>query len=106
TTVAAETLSSSQRVEVRLLDPAAVLPSYAHPGDAGADLCAVDEVELQPGDRALIGTGIALVIPDGFVGFVMPRSGLAARLGVTTLNAPGTVDSGYRGEIKVNLINH
>jgi dUTP pyrophosphatase len=82
------------------------LPAYAHPGDAGADLCAAEDVELAPGQRALVGTGVAVALPDGYVGLVHPRSGLAARLGVTVLNAPGTVDAGYRGEIKVNLINH
>lgn len=81
-------------------------PAYAHPGDAGADLVAACDVELPPGGRALVPTGVAIALPDGHVGLVHPRSGLAARLGVTVLNAPGTVDSGYRGEILVNLINH
>ncbi len=93
-------------VAVRLLDPDLPLPSYAHPGDAGADLVAAEPVRLEPGERALVRTGIAIALPDGFVGLVHPRSGLAARLGVTVLNAPGTVDAGYRGEILVNLINH
>lgn len=92
-------------VLVRLLDPAAVLPVYARPGDAGADLSSIDDVTLPPGGRALVGTGIALAIPDGWVGLVHPRSGLAARHGVSIVNAPGTVDAGYRGEILVNLIN-
>lgn len=82
------------------------LPAYAHPYDAGADLCAAADVELAPGERALVGTGVAIALPAGYVGLVHPRSGLAARLGVTVLNAPGTVDAGYRGEIRVNLINH
>jgi dUTP pyrophosphatase len=94
------------RVQVRLLDEALAAPAYAHDGDAGADLCAATDVELAPGARALVGTGVAIALPPGYVGLVHPRSGLAARLGVTVLNAPGTVDSGYRGEILVNLVNH
>ena len=93
-------------VPLRRLDPDLPVPSYAHPGDAGADLLAARDVELGPGERALVPTGVAIALPDGYVGLVHPRSGLAARLGVTVLNAPGTVDSGYRGEILVNLINH
>jgi dUTP pyrophosphatase len=93
-------------VPVRRLDPDLPLPGYAHPGDAGADLVAAEDVEIAPGERALVGTGVAIALPDGYVGLVHPRSGLAARLGVTVLNAPGTVDAGYRGEIKVNLVNH
>ncbi|HEY8533233.1 MAG TPA: dUTP diphosphatase [Micromonospora sp.] len=92
-------------VLVRQLDPDLPLPRYAHPGDAGADLYAAEDVELEPGARALIRTGLAIALPEGFVGLVHPRSGLAARLGVTVLNAPGTIDAGYRGEIMVNLIN-
>ena len=93
-------------VPVRRLDPDLPLPAYAHPGDAGADLVAAEDVTLEPGERKLVPTGIAIALPDGYVGLVHPRSGLAHRLGVTVLNAPGTVDSGYRGEIKVNLVNH
>ncbi|BCJ42269.1 deoxyuridine 5'-triphosphate nucleotidohydrolase [Actinoplanes ianthinogenes] len=93
-------------IQVRLIDPDLPLPAYAHPGDAGADLVAAEEAEIAPGARVKVRTGIAVAIPDGFVGLVHPRSGLAARLGVTVLNAPGTVDAGYRGEILVNLINH
>jgi dUTP pyrophosphatase len=93
-------------VPVRRLDPDLPVPAYAHPGDAGADLVAAADVELPPGERRLVPTGIAIAIPDGYVGLVHPRSGLAHRLGVTVLNAPGTVDAGYRGEIKVNLVNH
>ncbi|QOC92926.1 dUTP diphosphatase [Micromonospora craniellae] len=93
-------------VPVRRLDPELPLPAYSHPGDAGADLVAAADVELPPGGRALVPTGVAIALPDGYVGLVHPRSGLAARLGVTVLNAPGTVDAGYRGEILVNLINH
>jgi dUTP pyrophosphatase len=93
-------------VPVRRLDPDLPLPGYAHPGDAGADLVAAEDVVLAPGARRLVPTGVAIALPDGYVGLVHPRSGLAHRLGVTVLNAPGTVDSGYRGEIKVNLVNH
>jgi dUTP pyrophosphatase len=93
-------------VPVRRLDPDLPLPAYAHPGDAGADLVAAEDVVLGPGERRLVPTGIAVALPDGYVGLVHPRSGLAHRLGVTVLNAPGTVDAGYRGEIKVNLVNH
>jgi dUTP pyrophosphatase len=81
------------------------MPGYAHPGDAGADLHAAVDVVLQPGERALVPTGVALALPEGWVGLVHPRSGLAARHGISIVNAPGTVDSGYRGEILVNLVN-
>ena len=81
------------------------VPAYAHPGDAGADLTSAESVRLEPGQRALVGTGVRLALPDGYVGFVVPRSGLAARHGITIVNAPGTVDAGYRGEIKVALLN-
>ena len=93
-------------VPVRRLDPDLPMPAYAHAGDAGADLVAAEDVELAPGERRLVPTGIAVALPDGYVGLVHPRSGLAHRLGVTVLNAPGTVDAGYRGEILVNLVNH
>lgn len=88
------------------LDPDLPLPAYARAGDAGADLVTAEDVTLAPGERALVGTGIALALPPGFAGFVHPRSGLAARSGLSVVNAPGTVDAGYRGEIKVCLINH
>lgn len=78
---------------------------YAHPGDAGADLVSTETVRLEPGQRALVGTGVRIALPDGFVAFVVPRSGLAAKHGITIVNAPGTVDAGYRGEIKVSLLN-
>lgn len=81
------------------------VPEYAHPGDAGADLSAAEAVELAPGQRATVGTGVSIALPDGFVGFVVPRSGLAARHGITIVNSPGTVDAGYRGEIRVTLLN-
>ncbi len=85
--------------------PGAQLPSYALPGDAGADLSITEDVELAPGQRALVGTGVAVAIPEGYAGFVHPRSGLAHRAGLSLVNAPGTIDAGYRGEIKVNLVN-
>ncbi len=92
-------------VLIKRLDPDMPLPSYAHPGDAGADLVTAEDVELGPGERALVPTGIAIALPPGYAAFVHPRSGLAARNGVTVVNAPGTVDAGYRGEIKVTLLN-
>jgi dUTP pyrophosphatase len=92
-------------VPLRRLDHELPLPSYAHPGDAGADLRSAVDVTLQPGERTLVPTGVALAIPEGFVGLVHPRSGLAARHGITIVNAPGTVDAGYRGEVLVNLVN-
>jgi dUTP pyrophosphatase len=94
------------RVLVKRLDPDLPLPVYAQAGDAGLDLPAADRVTLAPGARALVPTGIAVAIPPGYAGFVLPRSGLALRQGVTILNAPGLVDAGYRGEIKVLLVNH
>ncbi|HSF27212.1 MAG TPA: dUTP diphosphatase [Actinomycetes bacterium] len=92
-------------VLLRRLDPGVPVPSCAHPGDAGADLVARVDVELAPGERALVPTGVAIALPTGWAAFVHPRSGLAARHGVTVVNAPGTVDAGYRGEILVNLLN-
>src|SRR5688500_8642356 len=94
-------------IEVLLLrlDPDLEPPSYAHSEDAGADLRSRESFELQPGERRLVGTGVAIALPAGFAGFVHPRSGLAARHGISIVNAPGTVDAGYRGEIKVCLIN-
>lgn len=88
-----------------MLDPDLSPPSYARHGDAGADLRARQETVLEPGQRALVDTGVAVAIPHGFVGLVHPRSGLAVKHGLTVVNAPGTVDSGYRGEIKVCLLN-
>jgi dUTP pyrophosphatase len=90
---------------VRRLHPDLPLPAYAHPGDAGADLCAAEDVVLPPGGRAIVGTGLAIAVPDGHAAFVHPRSGLAARHGITVVNAPGTVDAGYRGEVRVVLLN-
>ncbi|UVE95366.1 dUTP diphosphatase [Dietzia sp. B32] len=92
-------------LRVRRLDGGVPLPVRAHATDAGVDLHAAHDCELAPGRRALMGTGIAVAIPAGYVGLVHPRSGLAARAGLSIVNAPGTVDAGYRGEIKVNLIN-
>jgi dUTP pyrophosphatase len=93
-------------VLVARLDPEVPLPAYAHPGDAGADLVVTTDVELAPGERALVGTGLALALPDGYAAFVHPRSGLALRSGVGIVNTPGTIDAGYRGEVKVLLVNH
>lgn len=90
---------------IHQLDPELPLPAYAKPGDAGMDLYAAQAVSLPPGERSLVRTGIALAIPDGFVGLVHPRSGLAAKHGITIVNAPGTIDAGYRGEVLVNLLN-
>jgi dUTP pyrophosphatase len=92
-------------VLITRLDRGLPLPARAHPGDAGADLFAVADTELAPGQRATVPTGVAIALPDGYAAFVHPRSGLAARYGVTIVNAPGTVDAGYRGEIRVTLLN-
>jgi dUTP pyrophosphatase len=92
-------------VLITRLDPELPLPQRAHPGDAGSDLFAATDVDLGPGQRAIVGTGVCMALPDGYAAFVHPRSGLAARYGVTIVNAPGTVDAGYRGEIKVILLN-
>lgn len=92
-------------VLIARLDPGVPIPAYEHPGDAGADLTTTVDVTLAPGERALVPTGVAIALPDGFAAFVHPRSGLAARFGVALVNAPGTVDAGYRGEIKVSVIN-
>ena len=97
---------SPLQVLVQRLDPDLPLPSYAHPGDAGADLVTTVDVTLAPGERAMVPTGVAIALPEGFVALVHPRSGLAARHGLSIVNTPGTVDAGYRGEIKVMLINH
>jgi dUTP pyrophosphatase len=93
-------------IAIRRLDPDLPLPTRAHPGDAGVDLCSVADLELPPGHRRLVGTGVAVAIPVGMVGLIHPRSGLAARTGLSIVNTPGTIDAGYRGEIKVCLINH
>ncbi|HTN58837.1 MAG TPA: dUTP diphosphatase [Protaetiibacter sp.] len=90
---------------VEVLLRADVAPAYAHAGDAGADLVSTDDIVLAPGQRATVGTGVAIALPDGYVAFVVPRSGLAAKHGITIVNSPGTVDAGYRGEIRVTLLN-
>ena len=92
-------------IRVKRLVDGATLPVYAHPGDAGADLALHQDVTLAPGERRLVGIGIALAIPPGYAGFVQPRSGLAARTGLTIVNTPGTIDAGYRGEIRICLLN-
>jgi dUTP pyrophosphatase len=96
---------SGVEVLIKRLDPDLPLPALAHPGDAGLDLYAAADVELAPGQRAVVPTGVAIALPDGYAAFVHPRSGLAAEHGVTIVNAPGTVDAGYRGEIRVTLLN-
>ena len=93
-------------IAIRRLDPDLPLPTRAHPGDAGVDLCSVADLELSPGHRRLVGTGVAVAIPVGMVGLIHPRSGLAARTGLSIVTPPGPIDAGYRGEIKVCLINH
>lgn len=93
-------------VSIVRLDPELPAPSYAHPGDAGADLRTTVDLTLEPGERALVPTGVALALPTGYVALVHPRSGLAARHGLSIVNTPGTIDSGYRGEVKVLLVNH
>jgi dUTP diphosphatase len=97
---------AAPQVQVQRLDPELPLPAYALPGDAGADIVTAVDVTLAPGERAVLPTGLAIAVPDGFAAFLHPRSGLAARAGLGLVNAPGTIDSGYRGEIKVIVINH
>lgn len=94
------------KVAIKLLDPEMPLPEYAHAGDAGVDLRSRIDCELPPGGRLIVPTGIAIAIPDGFVGLVHPRSGLAIKHGISMVNTPGTIDAGYRGEIQVIMINH
>lgn len=105
---AAPLTAAADGVDVLLsrLDPDLPVPAHARPGDAGVDLHCATDVVLEPGERALVGTGVAIALPVGWAGFVHPRSGLAARAGLSIVNAPGTVDAGYRGEIRVCLINH
>lgn len=100
-------MSEIERVEIAVqkLDPELPTPRYAHPGDAGVDLYAREDVELGPGRRAVVPTGVAIALPEGWAAFVHPRSGLAARHGVTVVNAPGTIDAGFRGEIQVIVLN-
>ncbi|MEV0259813.1 dUTP diphosphatase [Streptomyces sp. NPDC050617] len=92
-------------VLIRRVDPAVPVPAYGHPGDAGCDLVTTEAAELAPGERAVLPTGVSIALPDGYAAFVHPRSGLAARCGVSMVNAPGTIDAGYRGEIKVIVVN-
>jgi dUTP pyrophosphatase len=94
------------QIPLKRLDPDLPIPRHAHPGDGGVDLHATEHATLAPGERTMMPTGIAIAIPEGHAGLVVPRSGLAAREGVGIVNAPGLVDSGYRGEIKVILVNH
>jgi dUTP pyrophosphatase len=98
-------MQGNVEILIRRLDTEVPVPSYAHPGDAGADLTTTVDVHLGPGERAVVPTGLSIALPDGYVALVHPRSGLAARCGVSIVNAPGTVDAGYRGEIKVVLVN-
>ena len=102
---AAGPVADAVPILIKRLDKGLPLPARANPGDAGVDLCAAADVVLGPGERALVPTGMAIALPEGYAAFVHPRSGLAARHGVTIVNAPGTVDAGYRGEIKVTLLN-
>ncbi|MFC4564783.1 dUTP diphosphatase [Nocardiopsis mangrovi] len=103
--MSSDTLGGRVEILIRRLDPDLPVPGYARPGDAGADLVTAEDAVLDPGQRATVRTGIAIALPDGYAAFVHPRSGLAARHGLTLVNAPGTVDSGYRGEIRVTLLN-
>ncbi|MFD3822973.1 dUTP diphosphatase [Streptomyces sp. NPDC058625] len=100
-----DTRRGELRVLLRRVDPDVPLPAYEHPGDAGADLRTTEACELAPGERAVLPTGVSVALPEGYAAFVHPRSGLAARCGVALVNAPGTVDAGYRGEIKVIVVN-
>ncbi len=93
-------------VLLRRLDAAVPVPTYAHPGDAGVDLVSTDDLALGPGERGVVGTGLALALPDGYAAFVHPRSGLALQLGLSIVNTPGTIDAGYRGEVRIALVNH
>ncbi|WP_146827909.1 dUTP diphosphatase [Aeromicrobium flavum] len=93
-------------VQIHRLDADVPIPTYAHPADAGTDLVSTVDVTLEPGERTLVPTGVAIALPEGFAGFIHPRSGLALRHGLSVVNTPGTIDAGYRGEIKVLLVNH
>ncbi|WP_405165654.1 dUTP diphosphatase [Nocardia sp. NBC_01499] len=99
-------MSALSPIPLLRLDPGIPMPARAHHGDAGVDLCTTEDVILEPGERVLVGTGVAVALPVGTVGLIHPRSGLAAKTGLSVVNTPGTVDAGYRGEIKVCLINH
>ncbi|WP_062988995.1 dUTP diphosphatase [Nocardia anaemiae] len=99
-------MSALSPISLLRLDPGIPVPTRAHHGDAGVDLCTTEDVIIEPGERVLVGTGVAVALPVGTVGLIHPRSGLAAKTGLSVVNTPGTVDAGYRGEIKVCLINH
>ena len=103
--LAADGEGSSVTLRIRKLDPSINVPAYAHPGDAGLDICSAEEVTLEPGERAMVSTGFAMALPEGYAAFVQPRSGLAARSGIGIVNTPGLIDCHYRGEVKVILIN-
>jgi dUTP pyrophosphatase len=92
-------------LRIRKLDPSVAAPAYAHPGDAGMDLCSAEDLTLGPGERAMVSTGFAMALPEGYAAFVQPRSGLAARSGISIVNTPGLIDCHYRGEVKVILVN-
>lgn len=94
------------KVLITRLDPGLPLPTYARPGDAGADLYSRIDLTLEPGERALVPTGVAIALPEGFAAFVHPRSGIAIKNGISMVNTPGTIDAGYRGELQIALINH
>jgi dUTP pyrophosphatase len=94
------------KVLITRLDPGLPLPTYAKPGDAGADLYSRIDLTLEPGERALVPTGVAIALPEGFAAFVHPRSGIAIKNGISMVNTPGTIDAGYRGELQIALINH
>ena len=104
--VCASIVATVTEVQIHRLDADVPLPAYAHPADAGADLVSGVDLTLEPGERALVPTGVAIALPEGFAGFIHPRSGLALRHGLSVVNTPGTIDAGYRGEVKVLLINH
>lgn len=103
--MSAPTAVHAPNLAVQVLDERAVVPQRAHDGDAGLDLSILDAVTIAPGDRARVGTGLAIAVPAGYAGFVVPRSGLAARLGLSVVNTPGIIDAGYRGELQLLLLN-
>jgi dUTP pyrophosphatase len=96
---------NSVPLRIRMLEPSVTAPAYAHMGDAGLDICSSEDLVLEPGERALVGTGFAMALPEGYAAFVQPRSGLAARSGISIVNTPGLIDCHYRGEVKVILVN-
>jgi dUTP pyrophosphatase len=100
-----EAVERGASLRIKKLDPEITLPDYAHDGDAGLDLCSAEDVDLEPGERAVVSTGFAMALPEGYAAFVQPRSGLAARHGISVVNTPGLIDCHYRGEVKIILIN-